>query len=337
MSDLGTLFKEVKSEYINSLYEEDMFSLYSKDPHYLKFIRINTHLGRRYATIDNNEVIVCNGITGFASIVDKAINGDHYLTEWKINNKDHETLSNDASHFGTLGHYLACFNLQVFSGIKNGYSLDYVFDNYIMEYMNYKGVNVSKLNEWKTNIEKSNISLYEFYNKYEIEPISFEYVVKGYDNIFATPIDLVAYYTDLKTKKRKKGLFNFKFRQKANFYFSDTIQNSMEINMYNETMRRFGGEEAASCFCLIPDYSWRKHDKKGDLFKLKETEIIDIKKHIDYFSSLNTYDYIFKPDIKELVVDKYAEITANGVNKTSVIELGDYVRRLFKSKNVKID
>ena len=191
------------------------------------------------------------GVSGPAHALADINKENYHLNKWKEETPDSQEISHVSSSLGTLCHVLQA---EIGSAIAKGKDmvLGQLFFKQMDKYINDCGISLSVRDEWARKITKAAKCIQDFYVRYKIEPIAYEFCVSDKACGIATPLDLIAYAEV--NGERKLCNFNFKFRKNSDVYETDKYQLNIEKIIFNRYMEGTG-MQLDHTFIVVPKWN----------------------------------------------------------------------------------
>jgi hypothetical protein len=177
---------------------------------------------RFYFSFQGGELVHGTGLSAFA----KHMSNSSFLDKWKQEKgMDADDIMDHASSYGTFVHVVySMFATEYGNG--RPFSVNQRLYLALKEYMKERGMPLQKYRSYCDRLARDVASFARFLQDYKVEVLACEYPVFDWDLRVSTPIDLVG--TAEINGKRMTFAMNYKTRENASVYESDTYQIAVE-------------------------------------------------------------------------------------------------------------
>lgn len=262
------------------------------------------------------------GVSGMAHALADINKENYHLNKWKEETPDSQEISHVSSSLGTLCHVLQA---EIGTAIvrKKDLTLGPIFFKQMEKYINDCGIPLSVRDEWARKVTKAARCIQDFYIRYKIEPLAYEFCVSDERCGIATPIDLLA-YAEI-NGERKLCNFNFKFRKNSDVYETDKYQLNIEKIIFNRYMKD-SGIQLDHTFIVVPKWNAVKNYvcdvKMMDGLYTEEEFNVDI----DYLKAKSGWKSHFEPDMDKLYLPVMGlQVGVSGLIEGNRVSYRDYI------------
>lgn len=262
------------------------------------------------------------GVSGPAHALADINKENYHLNKWKEETPDSQEISHVSSSLGTLCHVLQA---EIGTAIvrKKDLILGQMFFKQMERYINDCGISLSVRDEWARKVTKAAKCIQDFYMRYKIEPIAYEFCVSDESCGIATPLDLIA-YAEI-NGERKLCNFNFKFRKNSDVYETDKYQLNIEKIIFNRYMKD-SGIQLDHTFIVVPKWNAVKNYvcdvKMMDGLYTEE----EFDSDIAYLKTKSGWKPHFYPDMDKMYLPVMGlQVGASGLIEENRVSYRDYI------------